>query len=132
MSGPNVRLAEPLKSQAATLARSRGQSLNAFVAEAVRAYLAGSLEQDPVAATDGPSVAGGRSASPKPEGNGKKPIRSGRYELQVIACPLRAIPPGLLGADVYVEWQRSIRQVQYAPPKPGAWCHRRQVAISEI
>lgn len=106
MSGPNVRLADPLKSQAAALARSQGLSLNALVAIAVRNHLdshqAGAGSDAAIAAPTQSLLAG-------VPGKALRIVqKSGSADLALrLDCPRRFKPSGLLGRDFFVEWRRS-------------------------
>lgn len=84
MTGPNVRVADPLRGEAAAFARSLGISLSALVAVAVRDYLDARQRQvEPPASTARASAPGaappvavpvakvGRN-DPCPCGSGKK------------------------------------------------------------
>ena len=82
MTGPNVRLADPLKAEAAAYARRLGVSLNALAAVALREYLDRRAPPSPwpapAAAPAVPGVAAGVVVAkvgrndPCPCGSGKK------------------------------------------------------------
>lgn len=111
MSRPTVWLPEPLKSAATLRAKAEGVTLNAFVARAVQAYL------QPV------------SSDQKPD-----PLEGDRFE-----CPRRFQPTGLLGADFYVEWRRSLHagvlasnREWYAKADPRQRKIERDCAVLEV
>lgn len=73
MTGPNVRIADPLKAEAAAYARTIGISLNALVAVAVRDYL--DARRPAVTAPAAAAVAAPAKLAPLPAGT-RKPGRN--------------------------------------------------------
>ena len=69
MSGPNVRLSDPLRGEAVAFARSIGISLSALVAVSVRDYL--DARQRPV---EQPAGAGGLSLAPASHSPAPRPV----------------------------------------------------------
>ncbi|CEH67996.1 hypothetical protein [Xanthomonas citri] len=110
-TAPNVRLVEPLKSEASAKAKSLGISLNALVSMAVRQYLdgqSGDPGRDPLVAAG--TIGSGRGARPirKPRKGVYicSPRQGSRLEI-FLTCSARFVPGGILGASFHVEYLRA-------------------------
>jgi len=133
-TAPNVRLVDPLKTQAAAMAKDLGISLNALVAFAVRQYLDGqaaapsqphddgALTQLLFAALDrelaspspprraprqpAASAVGGRGARLRTKTAKRTGLsyRQGSRLEIFLTCPARFVPTGILGASFHHEY----------------------------
>ncbi|AGH77616.1 hypothetical protein QT562_21570 [Xanthomonas citri pv. citri] len=135
-TAPNVRLVEPLKSEASAKAKSLGISLNALVSMAVRQYLdgqSGDPGRDPLVAALLAEVDKELAKAPAPQnraprlvpggtigsGRGARPIRKPRKGVYIcsprqgsrleifLTCSARFVPGGILGASFHVEYLRA-------------------------
>ncbi|WP_131453060.1 hypothetical protein [Xanthomonas citri] len=134
-TAPNVRLVEPLKSDASAKAKALGISLNALVSMAVRQYLdgqSGDPGRDPLVAALLAEVdkalatpPGHQSRAPRQPGalalggRGARSVRKPRKGVYIcsprqgsrlevfLTCSARFVPAGILGASFHVEYLRA-------------------------